>query len=146
VASADDRYAMVEAAIDGVGGLEVSRLELDRDGPTYTVDTLRALTAARRELYLIVGSDVATRIDTWERPDEVRSLATLAVVARGDGHSRAPDGWRTVDVRMPRLDVSSTDIRDRVARGRPIDFLVPVPAVRVLRARRLYTAGDAVAT
>jgi nicotinate-nucleotide adenylyltransferase len=143
VACAEDRYAMVAAAVDGVDGLEPSRLEIDRAGVTYTADTLGALHARDRELYLIVGSDVAARLATWMRPDEVRMLATLAIVQRGD--ESAPslgDGWRVEVVRMPRLDVSSTDLRRRIATGRSIDFLMPPGAVRVLRDRRLYTRSD----
>ena len=77
-----DRLAMARAAIDGLDGLEVSAVEVERPGPTYTIDTLRALTAADRELFLIVGADVAARVDTWHRADEVRAAATLVVVAR----------------------------------------------------------------
>ena len=142
VAAADDRYAMVAAALEGVDGLEPSRIEIDRDGPTYTADTLHALARDDRALFLVVGSDVAARLDTWERAEDVQRLATLAIVARGDDPIRVPDGdWRVEAVRMPRLDISSTDIRARVAEGRPIDYLVPAGAVRVLRERRLYTPG-----
>jgi nicotinate-nucleotide adenylyltransferase len=140
VAPADDRYAMVEAAVADVAGLEASRIELDRDGPTYTADTLLALRAPSRELFLVVGADVAARVHTWERVDDVRALATLVVVDRGDAaEPLALGGWRVERVAIPRLDVSSTDLRRRVAAGEPIDFLVPAPAVRVLRERRLYT-------
>ncbi|HEX5615065.1 MAG TPA: nicotinate-nucleotide adenylyltransferase [Acidimicrobiia bacterium] len=142
VASAEDRYAMVAAALEGVDGLEASRVEIERAGPTYTADTLHALADDDRALFLIVGSDVATRLDSWERADEVRRLATLAVVTRADEPVRVPPGdWRVETVRMPRLDISSTDIRARVAAGLPIDYLVPAGAVRVLRRRRLYTPG-----
>ena len=146
VASAVDRLAMTRAAVDDIQGddagpgLEVSALEVERPGPTYTIDTLRALSAADRDLFLIVGSDVAARLDTWHRSDEVREAATLVVVSRGDGTDEAPSrGGRVVSLRIPRLDVASTDLRARVARGEPIDALVPTGAVRVIRERRLYT-------
>jgi len=142
VATAEDRFAMVEAAIVGVSGLEASRLELDRPGPTYTIDTVTSLRADDRELFLIVGSDVAARLDTWHRVDELRAGVTLAVVDRDDAATRAaPAGWRTAHVTMPRLDISSTDLRRRVAAGEPIDFLLPTGAADVLRARGLYTGG-----
>jgi len=126
----------------------VSALEVERPGPTYTIDTLRAFSAAARDLFLIVGSDVASRLDTWHRADEVRKAATLVVVSRGDAtdeaagaalHTASQRGGRVVGLRIPRLDVASTDLRRRVARGEPIDALVPAGVVRVIRERRLYT-------
>jgi nicotinate-nucleotide adenylyltransferase len=147
-APAEDRYEMVAAAIDGVEGIEVSRLEIDRAGPTYTVDTVEALRgeASERELFLIVGSDVAASIDTWHRADALRAAVTLAIVDRegvapSAASPAAPPGWRSVWVHMPRLDVSSTELRRRVAAGESVDFLIPPPAARVLRARGLYTGG-----
>ena len=137
VASAADRLAMTVAAIEGYEGLEVSTIELDRPGPTYTIDTLRALTDADRELFLIVGADVAAKLDTWHEADAVRAAATLVVVSR-DGVEHAA-GAGALTVRIPRLDVASSDLRERVARGEPIDVLVPAGAVRVIRERRLYT-------
>lgn len=136
VASADDRFAMVAAACAGIEGLEASRLELDRPGPTYTIDTLEALAAPDRELFLVLGADAAAGLDSWVRADAVRATATLAVVAR-EGDRPAPAGALTVT--MPRLDVSSTDLRRRIANGEPVDFLVPAPALTVIRARGLYT-------
>ena len=142
IAPGDARLAMVEAAIHGVDGLEASRLELDRPGPTYTIDTVEALRADDRELFLIVGSDVAATLDTWRRVDELRACVTLAVVDREDAARMiAPPGWRTVHVGMPRLDISSTDLRRRVAAGEPIEFLMPRAAADVLRSRDLYTGG-----
>lgn len=141
VAPADARDEMLSAAIEGVDGLEVSRVELDRPGPTYTIDTIDALAAGHRALTLVVGSDVASRLGTWHRVEEIRARVTLAIVRREEDDPVAPAGWEVRHVTMPRLDISSSDIRARVARGAPIDFLVPAAAVRVLRARHLYTAG-----
>jgi nicotinate-nucleotide adenylyltransferase len=145
VASATDRLAMARAAVAGLDGLEVSAAEVERPGPTYTIDTLRALAAADRELFLILGSDVAARLDTWHEADAVRATATLVVVSRDAGLTALDPGQfgsgegAQVFVRIPRLDVSSSDLRERVARGEPIDVLVPAGAVRVIRERRLYT-------
>jgi nicotinate-nucleotide adenylyltransferase len=142
VAPAEARYEMVAAALDGVDGLETSRLELDRPGPTYTMDTVDELQAPGRELFLIVGADVAANIETWDRADELRDAVTLAVIDReGAPPAAVPAGWRSVPVPMPRLDVSSTELRRRVAEGAPVEFLVPTAAVRVLRAHGLYTAS-----
>ncbi|HEV7525131.1 MAG TPA: nicotinate-nucleotide adenylyltransferase [Acidimicrobiia bacterium] len=140
-APAEARYEMVEAALEGVGGLEVSRLEIDRPGPTFTIDTVETVRAeAEREVFLIVGSDVAASLDTWHRADALQAAVTLAMVDREDVAPTPPlPGWRCVRVHMPRLDVSSTDLRRRIAAGESVEFLVPPRAARVLRARGLYT-------
>ena len=143
-APADLRLSMVEASLAGMEGLQASPIEIERGGLTYTADTLAALAAPERELFLIVGADVAARMDTWVRSREVASLATVVVVERaGEGAATPPgEGWRVEHVVIPRLDVSSTDIRRRVALGLPIDFLVPEPAVRIIRGCGLYTRPD----
>ena len=141
-APAEARFEMVAASIEGVVGLEASRLEIDRAGPTYTIETVEALQSddPSRELFLIVGSDVAASVGTWHRAGDLRGAVTLAIVDREDvAPSTPPPGWRCVRVHMPRLDVSSTDLRRRIAGGESVDFLVPLPAARVLRARGLYT-------
>ena len=86
-----------------------------------------------------MGSDVAAGLPTWERADDVRRLATIAVMTRPD-HERSlpPDGWHCVPVDVPQIEVSSTDIRARVAAGKPIDFLVPDGVLRIIEERRLY--------
>lgn len=141
VASADARYEMVEAAVDGVAGIEPSRIELDRPGRTYTIDTAEELGADDRELFLILGSDAARRLASWHRVDELRHLVTLAIVEREGEPSPPPSGWRSVPVEMPRLDISSTELRRRVGAGEPVDFLVPPGTLRVMRERSLYTAS-----
>ncbi|HTK16957.1 MAG TPA: nicotinate-nucleotide adenylyltransferase [Acidimicrobiia bacterium] len=138
VAPAEVRFEMLVAALDGAAGLEASRLELDRDGPTYTIDTIEQLAAPDRELVLVMGSDVAATLESWHRVDDLRQLVTLAIVDRGDPAPADLEGWRVVRVRVPRMELSSTDLRRRVAAGEPIDFLVPMPAVRVLRSYGLY--------
>src|SRR5690349_13866430 len=106
VAPAEVRYEMVQAAVHDIRGLEASRIELERSGPTYTIDTVEALASDTRELFLVIGADVATKLDTWHRADDLRALVTLAVVNRaGDAHV-TPAGWRVEHVPMPRLDVS----------------------------------------
>jgi nicotinate-nucleotide adenylyltransferase len=138
---------MTEAAVADVDGVEVSAIELERPGPTYTIDTLRALAAADRELFLIVGADVAAALDTWHEADAVRAAATLVVVSRNGDNGKSgaadenhdPHGHAAVHVHIPRLDIASSDLRARVAGGEPVDGLVPPGAVRVIRERRLYT-------
>ena len=139
IARAEQRFEMLAAALDGVDGLEASRIELDRDGPTYTIDTVEQLTAPGRELVLVMGSDVAAALPSWHRVDDLRDLVTLAIVDRDDMRLPDPEGWRVERVAVPRIELSSTDLRRRVAAGEPVEFLVPTPAVRVMRAYGLYT-------
>jgi nicotinate-nucleotide adenylyltransferase len=144
-APADARFEMVAAALDGMDGLVASRIELDRPGPTYTIDTVETLRrdAAGSDLYLVVGGDVAAGLDSWHRAADLRDAVTVAVVDRDDADAGGPPlGWQTVRVHMPRIDVSSTAIRRRIAAGEPVDGLVPAAAERVLRARGLYTGGQ----
>jgi nicotinate-nucleotide adenylyltransferase len=140
-APAPDRLAMVEAAVEGIAGLEVSAIEVSHDGPSYTYRTLEAMAGPGRELFLIVGADVAASMHTWVGADRLPALATLVVVDRaGEGPARhsLSAGWACERVAIPRLDVSSTDLRARATRGWPLDGLVPPGAVRVITERGLY--------
>ncbi len=135
VTPAEDRFAMVAAAVADVDGLEASRLEIDRGGPSYTADTLAELSGEDHQLFLIIGADVD--LDTWIRADEVRRLAELVVVSRpGD---TPPPGTTVVEI--PALDISASDLRRRMAEGRPVEFLIPAGAVRCIRDRGLYAGG-----
>lgn len=144
-APAKDRLAMVEAAVEGIEGLDADGSEIERGGPTYTADTLADLAGRHpgEELVLIVGSDVAASLDTWKRVDEIRARASLAVLARpGTEKGVPPPGWPFRVVETPRLEISSTDIRERLATGRPVDWLVPAPVVDYIRANRLYGSAE----
>jgi nicotinate-nucleotide adenylyltransferase len=135
------RMAMVQAAVADDPGLEASDLELRRGGTSYTADTLAHLAAEgpADELFLVLGGDAAAGLPTWERVEEVRARARLVVVTRpgseGDG---PPPGWECTRVVVPRLEVSSTDLRARFADGRPPDYLIPGPVIDVIRRRHLY--------
>jgi nicotinate-nucleotide adenylyltransferase len=147
ITPAADRVAVLQAAVAGVDGLEVSTVDVDRGGPTYTADTLADLQAAHpsSELVLIVGADVARDLRSWRRTDEIRARCSLAVVNRGastldadvEAQLRA-DGWRYEQVAVPALDVSSTMVRERLVAGRPVEFLVPPAAIHCIRERGLY--------
>ena len=142
VTPAEDRLAVVRAAVADVPGLEASAIEVERSGPTYTADTLAELGRSGDELFLIVGADVAAQLDTWVRPEEVRARATLVVVERpglsAPVEALRAEGWRVEVVDVPALEVSSSDLRQRRASGRPIDVLVPAAAVREIERRGLY--------
>jgi nicotinate-nucleotide adenylyltransferase len=132
---------LVQAALEGVDGVEASSVEMERDAPSVTADTLEALGGPHRELFLVLGADAVANMPTWRRLEDTRSLATIVVVERnGDAHAEPPGpGWRVERVTIPRVDVSSSDVRERLAAGRPIDGLVPAAVVRAIRARGLYT-------
>jgi nicotinate-nucleotide adenylyltransferase len=143
ITPAEDRLALVEAAVGGVPGLEASRLEIDRGGPSYTADTLEQVAHEwpGAELFCVIGADVADELATWDRSERIAELATLAVVNRpGTPERGGPPGWRTVQVVVPALEVSSTDLRARAADGRPLDYLIPDAAVACMRRRNLYAA------
>jgi nicotinate-nucleotide adenylyltransferase len=144
VSPAADRLAMVEAAVGGVDGVSASAIEIERGGISYTADTLAEL--AHRgpgvPLHVVLGSDAAAGLDSWDRAEEVRTSASIVVVTRpGAEQAPLPPGWTARHVEVPRLDVSSTDLRARVVDGRPLDWLVPSPVVSLIRERGLYAAG-----
>ncbi|HWE32395.1 MAG TPA: nicotinate-nucleotide adenylyltransferase [Solirubrobacteraceae bacterium] len=145
---AEHRLELCRAAVEGDDRFEVSDLELSRDGPSYTVDTLQALIrrAPDTELFMIVGGDVAAGLPSWHEPERVLSLATLAVAKRR-GTTRArveqalaslPGGERAVFFRMPRIAISSTLVRRRVRQGEPIKYFVPDAVAQYIERHRLY--------
>jgi nicotinate-nucleotide adenylyltransferase len=141
VASAVDRFDLVTLAVAGLDGVEASAIEIERDAPSVTADTLEALTAPDRRLFLALGADAVANMGTWRRLEETRHLATVVVVERaGDAHAEPPGaGWSVDRVAIPRLDISSTDLRARIRAGRPVEGQVPDVVVREIRRRGLYT-------
>ncbi len=146
VTPAADRLALVEAAAEGLDGIEASRIELDRGGPSYTVDTVEQLLAeaaaagaAAPELFVVVGADIVPTLPTWHRTADLARLVTLVVVARPHaGVPSAPDGWRTEVVLGLDVDVSSSEIRERLALGLPVAEFVPEAVAHCIRRRGLY--------
>jgi len=131
----------------------VSRLEVDRGGRSYTVDTLRAIheSSPGDDLTFIVGGDMAYSLPTWREPEAVLEMATMAVAERS-GTRRADIEQRLAELGgrervrffdMPRVDISSSDVRRRVRDGRPIRYLVPDEVVSYIGAQGLYRAGVA---
>jgi nicotinate-nucleotide adenylyltransferase len=137
----EDRLAMVEAAVAGWPGLEPCRLEIDRGGPSYTIDTVRDLHRDHpgAELILVVGLDVVSGLTTWRDEPTLRHLVTLAVVGRpGAPPVSPPDGWHALTVPVAPFDVSSTELRGRLESGLPVDGLVPDAVMRCIERRGLY--------
>lgn len=138
---AADRFAVARAAVEDLDGIEVSSVEIDRGGPSYMVETLTALREQYRDatFALIVGADVASRLDTWHRATELPALATLVVACRGGvPAATVPLEWAPVNLPVPRLDISSSALRERLGAGQPVDFLVPTSAMRCIERRGLY--------
>ena len=143
ITPAEDRFAMVAAAVADVPGLVPGRHEIEHGGPSYTADTLAALAAEHpgAELFTIVGDDAAAGLLTWERHDEVIARSRLVVVDRPGGPVELPASIDWIRVEVPRLEVSSTDLRARFVDGRPLDYLLTDDVLDVIAERRLYGAG-----
>ena len=144
VTPAEDRYAMTEAALADRPGLEPCRIELDRGGPSYTIDTVRALqrTHPGAGLVVVVGADVVEGLGTWKDERDLRDLVTLAVVGRpGVPPAPLPPGWHGVDVPVAPFDVSSTGLRERLETGAAVGGLIPEAVIRCIRQRGLYATG-----
>ncbi|HET6448270.1 MAG TPA: nicotinate-nucleotide adenylyltransferase [Conexibacter sp.] len=149
---AEARCELCRLAVAGDERFDVSRLELDRAGRSYTVDTLKALheTSPQDDLTFIVGGDMARSLPTWREPEAVLELATLAVAERAGsereeirGELRALGTAAEEHVRffdMPRIDVSSSLVRERVATGRPIRYLVPDAVATAIERNGWYRA------
>lgn len=158
IASAEHRLAMTAAAIAGNPGFELSRREVDRPGPSFTLDTLRDLAeldvAAGRapNLVLILSAETFHDLPGWHQPRRILELARVAVAPRV-GHATPDRDWlaaqfpgledRVTFLEGPRLGVSSTAIRERLAAGRSIRYVVPAPVLAYISEHVLYTETTA---
>ncbi|MEZ3181954.1 nicotinate-nucleotide adenylyltransferase [Streptomyces pimonensis] len=142
VSAAEDRYLMTVIATAENPQFSVSRIDIDRGGPTYTTDTLRDLRALNpdSDLFFITGADALAQILTWRDSEELFSLAHFIGVTRPGHHltdAGLPEGGVSL-VEVPALAISSTDCRARVAKGAPVWYLVPDGVVRYIDKRELY--------
>lgn len=142
VASAEQRLAMVTLAIAGESGLSVERLEADRPGPSYTVETLRALRSREpgNEFVVLLGADAAADLDQWHEAAALPGLARVVAFARA-GTARSPHPLLHQVVEAPAVEISSTVIRQRVAAGRSIRYLVPDAVAEYIATQGLYRNG-----
>jgi nicotinate-nucleotide adenylyltransferase len=147
VSPAEDRYRMTVLATASNPAFEVSRLEIDHPGPTYTVDTLRRLRAGQprgTRLFFITGADAVLQILTWKEPDQVLALAEFIAATRPGFHldqlvRQVPGATgRVHPMEIPALAISSSDIRGRVARGAPVRYLVPEGVAGYIADHGLY--------
>jgi nicotinate-nucleotide adenylyltransferase len=149
----EHRLELCRLAVAGDERFAVSELELDREGPSYTVDTLSTLNqqAPTDELVLILGGDIAAGLPRWRDPERVLELATVAVAKRrGTPRNEVKDalaglhgGGRAKFFKMPPIGISSTMVRRRVAAGQPIRYFVPEPVREYIERQGLYRAGSA---
>jgi nicotinate-nucleotide adenylyltransferase len=147
VSAAEDRYLMTVIATASNPRFTVSRVDIDRSGPTYTIDTLHDLRERYghpTELFFITGADALAQILGWHRSDELLEIAHFVGVTR-PGHHLSDPGFpagRVSLVEVPALAISSTDCRERVAKGDPVWYLVPDGVVQYITKRRLYQVTD----
>ena len=147
VSPAEDRYLMTVIATASNPKFSVSRVDIDRGGPTYTIDTLRDLRSAAApedEFFFITGADALAEILTWHAVDELFTLAHFVGCTR-PGHRLSgaglPDGKVSL-VEIPALSISSTECRARVGAGQPVWYLVPDGVVQYIAKRGLYAKVD----
>jgi len=147
VSAAEDRYLMTVIATASNPRFSVSRVDIDRPGPTYTIDTLRELhtnNGPDDELFFITGADALARMLTWHDVDELFTLAHFVGCTR-PGHQLSeaglPDGKVSL-VEIPALAISSTECRARVEAGEPVWYLVPDGVVQYIAKRSLYAKAD----
>ncbi|HWJ98018.1 MAG TPA: nicotinate-nucleotide adenylyltransferase [Acidimicrobiales bacterium] len=140
VSPAEDRLALVRAAVEDTPFLQVSDIEIRRGGESYTADTLADLRREEpdAELFVILGTDAAAGFATWERFEEVAEQATLVVVDRPGAPTAVDPRFDWVRVDIPELEISSTELRARVAAGRSIRFLTPAGVASAIADRSLY--------
>lgn len=148
VASAADRVALVRLAVRGNPAFEVSTLEARREGPSWTIDTLRELHAAhpRAELWLLVGADMHATMHTWREIGAITSLARIAVAVRPGSTASVKAAWArgglgVTALANPGLEISSSEIRTRARAGRSLRYLVPDAVARAIAARALYRSA-----
>lgn len=147
VSAAEDRYLMTFLATAGNPQFSVSRIEIDRQGATYTIDTLRDIRRLQpdHELFFITGADALAQIFTWRDHRELFQLAHFIGVSRPGYQLALDDGLTPGTVSLlevPALAISSSDIRERVGRGAPIWYLTPDGVVRYIAKKRLYQETD----
>lgn len=146
VTDSEHRYLMTVIATASNPQFTVSRVDIDRAGPTYTIDTLRDLKDRRpdSELFFITGADAVAQILSWRDHDELWDLAHFVAVSR-PGHVLSTDGLpveKVSQLEIPALAISSTDCRDRVNTDRPVWYLVPDGVVQYIAKHHLYRSKE----
>ncbi|MBQ8408164.1 MAG: nicotinate-nucleotide adenylyltransferase [Clostridia bacterium] len=149
-----DRLEMCRLAFEGVEGVIVSDMEIRRQGKSYTVDTLRELTAEDRRLFLLCGTDMILTLDTWKDPDEIFKLCYPTYIRREEDETldarliekvtayRNKYGKNVVRINAPAIVVSSSEVRRRISTGEDVSALIPPAVEAYIREKGLYRNGD----
>jgi nicotinate-nucleotide adenylyltransferase len=141
LSGAPDRLAMTTAAVLGIQGLRVSSVEIDRGGPSFTVETLEQLREMEPgiALFLIVGADAAAGLSSWVRHEDLPSLATLVIVDRpGSPRQQDPIGWQVVHVEGPGIDIASRELREMLSLGEMQAGALMPAVLSYIAEHRLY--------
>jgi nicotinate-nucleotide adenylyltransferase len=140
--SAEDRLNMIKLAIDGIPFFDYSDIEIKKGGVSYTIDTLKELKKFYDEMEFIIGYDNIFTFHTWKEPDEIMKLAKIIVLKRKSSHPpQFEDKYykQAVFVQTRGIEISATDLRERVRKGLPINFLVPPKVMEYIYQHKLYT-------
>lgn len=144
-ATPEERYAMVEAAVRHESGMEASRVELDREGPSYTADTIREYQCRYPEadLFLIIGMDSLVDLPKWREPEVILDAVQLLVVPRVGLNRETPPELegRYAILDFEATDLSSTEVRERIAAGLPFTGLVPAEVEALIEEEGIYSVG-----
>lgn len=140
---AEDRFAMASLAIKGVNGLSVSRIEIDGDEPSYTINTIKKLQKkySRDRLYLIIGTDSFGKLEAWRGRDCLLEMVSIIVMKRPGNNCMPKMDLENYDISFadnPLIDISSSMIRDRIKKGKSVKFLLPNSVIAYLQKKRLY--------
>jgi nicotinate-nucleotide adenylyltransferase len=139
--SAEDRSNMIKLAIDGIPFFDYSEIEIKKGGVSYTIDTLKELKKIYNEVEIIIGYDNIFSFHTWKEPDEIMRLAKIVVLKRKSSHPpQFEDKYyhQAVFVQTRGIEISATDIRERVKNEMPINFLVPPAVMEYIYKHKLY--------
>lgn len=139
--SAEDRLNMIKLAIDGIPFFDYSDIEIKKGGVSYTIDTLKELKKIHDEMEFIIGYDNIFTFHTWKEPDEIMKLASIIVLKRKSSHPpQFEDKYykKAVFVQTRGIEISATDLRERVRKGLPINFLVPPKVMEYIYDHKLY--------
>lgn len=135
------RYEMISKAVEGIEGFEVSDFEINNGGISYTIDTLIEFSKKYKDIELIIGFDNLTKFDSWKESDEILRIARLVVMKRiinKDSKEKNKYFNSAIIVDTPLIEINSTDIRERVKKGLPVDFLVPENVKEYIYTSKLY--------
>ncbi|MGD2278609.1 MAG: nicotinate-nucleotide adenylyltransferase [Candidatus Omnitrophota bacterium] len=139
--TAEDRLEMVRLALEGDPRFEISTYEIEKEGVSYSIDTIKHFKekyGEDAELYFLTGSDAAESMSMWKDIDEILDLTHFVIAARPGWGEKSPYEDKITRINIPGLDISSSGIREHIKKGEPIDYFVPASVVRYIKEKGLY--------